>query len=205
MRTFRPTWRGIIEFGPGATLGQTLFKLGSLNGESLTSFRYSNRFKTEKTKGPDRLCIGVDEAHSSLLWQLAFSLPAPYYVLYLLHTSRCGTELGRYQSPALDFPALNGFMAEFCEFLTNDARHDVWIHSPDANATLVWDRHDLIYTYGPLEPFRAMLRESLQEAEVDGPPDPHVHLYHAEYDDAERRLLRYFEWSHSPLLAEDEQ
>ena len=191
-------------FGPGAALDKTLFKLGSLQGDSVTPFRYSNRFKTEKTTGPDRLCIGMDEAHISLLWKLAFSLPAPYYVLYVLHTSRCGTHLGRYQSPALDYHKLSGFIAEFCEFLTNDARHDVWIHSPDADATLVWDRHDLIYAYGPLESFRALLKE-LQEAEVDGPPHPHVHMYHAEYDDAERKLLRYFAWSYSPLLAVDEQ
>ena len=38
----------------------------------------------------------------------------------------------------------NGFMAEFCEFLTNDARHDLWLHSPESDATLVCDRDDLI-------------------------------------------------------------
>jgi hypothetical protein len=186
-------------------LDKTFFKLGSMLGESITPYRYSKRFKIEKTTGPDRLCIGAAEAQVSLLWKLAFSLPAPYYVLYVLHTSRCGSELGRYQSPALDFHALNGFMAEFCEFLTDDARHDLWIHSPESGATLVWDRHDLVYAYGPLERFRAVLKESLQEGNVDGPPYPHVHMYHAEYDDSERELLRHFEWSRSPLLAGDEQ
>ena len=140
-----------------------------------------------------------------MLWKLAFSLPAPYYVLYVLHTSRCGSQLGRYQSPALDFHALNDFMAEFCEFLTNDARHDLWVHSSEAGATLVCDRHNLVYAYGPLEGFRAVLEESLREGEVNGPPYPHVHVYHAEYDDSERKLLHYFEWSRSPLLACDEQ
>jgi hypothetical protein len=176
-----------------------------MRGESITRFQYSNRFKNEKTTGPDRLCIGVDQGQISLLWKLAFSVSAPYYVLYVLHTSRCQSQLGRYQSPALDFQALNRFMADFSEFLTNDARHDLWIHSPEAEATLVWDRHDLIYAYGPLERFRALLKESLQEGEVNGPPDPHAHMYHAEYDDSERKLLRYFDWSLSPLAASDEQ
>jgi hypothetical protein len=186
-------------------LDKVLFKLGSLTGESVTPFRYSNRFITQKTTGPDRLCISVEEAHISLLWKFAFSLPAPYYVLYLLHTSRCDMEPGRYQSPALDFDDLNRFLSEFCEFLTNDARHDLWIHSPAAGATLVWDRHDLIYAYGPLDSFRALLKESSQETEVDGPPNPHVHMYHPEYDHAERKLIRHFEWSYSPLRAGDEQ
>jgi hypothetical protein len=126
-------------------------------------------------------------------------------VLYVLHTSRCGNQLGRYQSPSLEFDALNGFMAEFCEYLTNDARHDLWVYSPRSEAPLVWDRHDLIYAYGPLEQFRAVLKGSLQEGDVDGPPYPHSHMYHAEYDDSERALLRYFHWLHSPLQEADEQ
>ena len=174
-----------------------------MRGESITQFQYSNRFKNEKTTGSDRLCIGADHG-LSLLWKLAFSIPAPYYILYVLHTSRCESQLGRYQSSALDFQALNRFMADFSEFLANDARHDLWIHSSEADATLVWDRHDLIYAYGPLERFRALLKESLQEGEVNV-PYPHSHMYHAEYDDSERKLLRYFDWSFSPLLAGDEQ
>lgn len=186
-------------------MDSTLFKLGSIHGESVTQFRYSNRFQIEKTSGPERLRIGVDDAQISLLWKLALTLPAPYFVLYVLHTSRCGSQLGRYQSPPLEFEGLNDFMAEFCEFLTKDARHDLWVHSPGTDATLVWDRHDLIYAYGPLEQFRGVLKESLQEGDVDGPPFPHVHMYHAEYDDSERRLLRYFQWLRTPLLESDQQ
>ena len=96
-------------------------------------------------------------------------------------------------------------MAEFCEFLTDDGRHDLWVLSPKSDATLVWDRHDLIYAYGPLNQFRGVLGEALQEATVKGPPYPHAHMYHAEYDDAERKILRYFQWSRSPLLTDDEQ
>ncbi|MCU1273556.1 MAG: hypothetical protein JWO48_987 [Bryobacterales bacterium] len=84
-------------------------------------------------------------------------------------------------------------MAEFCEFLTNDGRHDLWLHSAISDATLVLDRHDLIYAYGPLDQFRAALKEGLQEAQVEGPPYPHTHMYHAEYDESERRILRYFQ------------
>lgn len=186
-------------------MDKTFFKLGSLDGETITPFRYSNQFQIEKTTGPDRLCITAKEDHILLLFKLAACLSTPCYVLYVLHTSRCGSELARYQSPLLDFGAFNAFIAEFCEFLTDDARHDLWVHSPEAKATLVWDRHNIIYAYGPLEQFRVVLKESLHEGEVNGPPDPHVHMYHAEYDDSERKLLRYFEWSRSPLRKSDEQ
>ena len=182
-----------------------LFKLGSISGDTIAQVRYTNSFQTERTTGADRLRISVDEAPLSLLWKLALPLAAPFFVLYVLHTSRCGNQLGRYQSPAIQFDAVNGFVAEFCEFLTDDGRHDLWVHSPRSDATLVWDRHDLIYAYGPLEQFRVVLKEGLQEGQADGPPDPHVHMYHPQYDEAERRILRYFQWSRSPLLKEDQQ
>jgi hypothetical protein len=98
-----------------AVLEKTLFRLGSMQGDCVTPFRYPNCFNTEKTTGPDRLCMGVDDAQISWLWKLALSLPAPYYVLYILHTSWCENQPGRYQSPAIDFQVLNGFMAECCD------------------------------------------------------------------------------------------
>ena len=186
-------------------MGETLFKLGSLHGETITQFRYSNTFQIDRTTGPDRLRIGAEDAHLSWLWKLALPLSAPFFVLYVLHTSRCGNQLGRYESPAVAFDQVNAFMAEFGEFLTDDGRHDLWLHSPDSDATLVWDRHDLIYAYGPLEQFRAVLKEGFQQAEVDDLPFPHVHRYHAEYDEAERKILQHFQWSHSPLLEGDKQ
>jgi hypothetical protein len=54
-------------------------------GKRITPYRYANRFEIEQTTGPNRLCIGAAEAQISLLWKLAFSVPAPYYVLYVLH------------------------------------------------------------------------------------------------------------------------
>jgi hypothetical protein len=183
----------------------TLFKLGSVCDETITQFRYSNTFQVERTTGPDRLRIGVGEAPLSLLWKLAFSQPPPFYVLYVLHTSRCGSPLGRYQSPSVEFEAVNDFLAEFCEFLTDDSRHDLWLYSPTSDATIIWDRHDLIYAYGPLNQFRDVLSEALTEAVVEGPPYPHAHMYHAEYDGSERKVLRYFQWSRSPLATDDEQ
>jgi hypothetical protein len=187
------------------TLDEQLFKLGAVRGEKIERFRYSNTFQIEPTTGPSRLRVGVEEAPLSLLWKLAYLLNPPFFLLYVLHTSRCGSRLGRYQSPALQFEAVNAFMAEFCEFLTDDARHDLWLHSPASDATLVWDRHDLICAYGPLAQFRAVLKDRHEEAEVTGPPDPHAHMYHARFDEAERRILRYFQWSRSPLLSGDEQ
>jgi hypothetical protein len=155
-----------------ATLDEPLFKLGSVFGETIVRYRYSNAFQVEPTTGASRLRISVEEAPLSLLWKLADLLTPPFFVLYILHTSRCDSQIGRYQSPAVQFEAVNDFMTEFCEFLTEDARHDLWLHSPASEATLVLDRHDLIFAYGPLEQFRAVLKGGYEEARVSGPLIP---------------------------------
>lgn len=180
-----------------------LFRFGYLDGDAVKESRHRNTFETEQTTGPQRLNIGAEEAHVALLYQLLQPLTPPYLLLYALHTSRCDSELGRYQSPPLEWNDLNAFFAEYCEFLTADGRHDLWIHSRRPDATLVWDRHNVVYAYGPLEEFRKILTE---RDFVEGPvtvPRPHVHLFHPEFDEAERKMVRHFDWIRSPLLPGD--
>jgi hypothetical protein len=43
----------------------------------------------------------------------------------------------------------------------------LWLHSHDGNATIVLDRHNLIYTYGPLDGFeRALIGAGVQRGEL---------------------------------------
>jgi hypothetical protein len=168
---------------------------------SKVGHRYAHTFQQEK----DRLRIGAREDHAVLLWKLAREIPPPYYMLFLLHTSRCDHRLGRYVSPALTWSALIGFLGDFGEFLADDSRHDLWIRSEDSDTLLIWDRHNLIFAYGPLADFRRVLLDSgLTEDEVEF-PIPHTHHYHPAYDDAERLVLRYWNWSYSPLEDVDRQ
>jgi hypothetical protein len=157
-------------------LDRPLFNLGSISGGTIAQVRHANVFQIERTTEADRLRITVEEAPLSLLWKLARPLAEPSFVLYILHTSRGGSQLGRYQSPAVQFDAVNGFMAEFCEFLTDDGRHDLWLHSPR------------IWTFGTVS------------RSGRPPPDPHAHMYHAQYDEAERRILRYFQCPAVPCV-----
>jgi hypothetical protein len=43
------------------------------------------------------------------------------------------------------------FLNEFGRFVREDSRHDLWVRSHDDDATIVLDRHNLIYAYGPLD------------------------------------------------------
>jgi hypothetical protein len=100
-------------------------------------------------------------------------------LLYVLHTTRTGAELGRYESPELTSEDVEEFLREFGQFFCEDSRHDLWVRSHDDDGTIVLDRHNLIYAYGPVELFEEALRSL--GAHVGEPADlgTHVHHYHA--------------------------
>ena len=136
---------------------------------------------------------------------LAACLSDPYYLLYILHTPRGEGLAGRYQSPALDDGQLKQFFATFGDFLLSDARFDLWLHSAPENATLVWDRHNLLYAYGPLERIADVLKNNGYKPGQPEVSVPHSHRYRSEFDEDAKRLLKHFIWVYSPLQPEDEQ
>ena len=102
--------------------------------------------------------------------------------------------------------SVQAFLDSFGPFLSEDSRHDFWIRAHDDNATIVWDRHDLIYAYGPLDAFESVLRDiGLRADTPPSIPDPHVHHYHAERDGDERAVLQAFDWIVKPLRESDVQ
>jgi len=70
---------------------------------------------------------------------------------------------------------------------------------------LVYDRHNVIYAYGPVERFIATLElEGLTESKEVRFPNPHAHNYHAEFDSHETAILKNEQWTLSPLRPGDE-
>src|SRR5215831_9871590 len=128
----------------------------------------------------ERLRTGVSKDQHRLVLDLASLLSGPFKILYVLHTTRIGAELGRYESPVLDGEDIQRFLSRFGPFLDQDARHDFWLHSRDDDATIVLDRHNLIFAYGPIDGFEGMLLKSgLRRVENLRIPEPHVHYYNS--------------------------
>ena len=168
-------------------------------------FEYGNTFERETVGGQDRLRIGPDEAEACVR-ELASGLAGPFQLLYVLHTTRTGSELGRYESPALSAAQVHDFLHRFGPFLAQDARHDFWLRSHDDDATIVLDRHNIIYAYGPLATLEAaLLRVGATAGGFPRIPDPHVHHYHQEWDESERDILAALPWIRKPLRESDVQ
>jgi len=181
-------------------------KISSYENGNESPFETPARYEFQPTSsGGQRLVAGVPDGNASTLFTLLKEMEAPFFILYVLHTPRGEAEPGRYQSPEVSAEEAQNFILRFQEYLAADARFDLWIHSPSSQATLVWDRHNQMYCYGPLERFSAALR-AMSFVEQRLPSiGAHIHHYRMEYDSQARELLQAFHWSKSPLRPGDEQ
>ncbi len=153
----------------------------------------------------ERIVAGVPNSDPSVFGKLLECLEPPYFLLYVLHTPRGEAEPGRYQSPPVSSAEAYDFLQRFAPFLSADARFDLWAHSPGSHGTVVWDRHDQLFGYGPVAQFSSALTSLGFTAGAPEIPSPHQHHYHAELDHLSADVMRAFEWQMSPLRPEDEQ
>lgn len=178
---------------------ESLFKLGHQVDAEWVEHRHLPVYEVG-----DRVLAGLPGGEAKVFTQLVACLEAPYLLLYVLHTPRGEAAPGRYQSPALSHEAFVDFVSRFSAFFKADARFDLWAHSPAERATVVWDRHNQLFAYGPTNRFVQCLDAlDFRPGKVEIPA--HAHYYRAECDDMARQLMSALEWIHSPLQPEDEQ
>lgn len=153
----------------------------------------------------ERVTGGVPGGDTPVFETLVTCLSEPIFVLYVLHTPRGEADPGRYQSPELTMNEFRAFIRKYRGFLASDARFDIWAHSPHDHATVVWDRHNRFFAYGPLQRFVSQLRALGFDEGAVTPLGAHQHHYRAEHDALAMSLISDYPWSYSPLRAEDEQ
>jgi hypothetical protein len=183
-----------------------MYKLGRLEGDRWVEHSYPPVYRLPET--PDELqCLvaGVPDGNPEVFSRLVKCLKPPYELLYVLHTPRGEGEAGRYQSPELSLAQFQAFVSQFSALLTQDARFDIWARSSSDSATVVWDRHNQLFAYGPLPRFASELQLLGFSAGNPEVPVPHAHHYHDELDPLAEEVLRAFEWAYSPLRKGDEQ
>ena len=136
--------------------------------------------------------------------RLTLALAAPFLLLYVLVVPRGQSEPGRYQSNELSRAELDALFERFGQFWDSDGRHNVWVRSSN-DGMLVYDRHNLIYAYGPLDRFESVLRARGYTITTPLSLDfPHQHSYHQELDHLERELTTQFADNRSELREGDE-
>ena len=168
---------------------------------------YGDKFFEEPCGNSTRLVIGPSKGQVNLLIELSTDwLGHPWYLLYLLLVPRVSKrEPARYQAEAFQSKhELDNFLRSFQNFFECDGRHSIWIASGANDGQLVYDQHNVIYAYGPVDRYRlALLEKGFCEEEFDFPA-PHFHGYREEFDADEDRLLSAGEWTTSPLQPGDD-
>ena len=168
---------------------------------------YGNLYFEEPCGPTRRLVIGPSRDHVDLLIELSGELRGdPWFVLYVLLVPRQGNRpAGRYQSEPFETHAeLSSFLSSFRAFFEGDGRHHVWVGSAANDGMLVYDQHDVIFAYGPLERFAALLDDRGFRRESFWFPAPHTHTYYPEHDAEEERLMSECDWEYFPLQKGDE-
>jgi hypothetical protein len=166
---------------------------------------YGDLWYREQTTGPMRLVIGPSRDHINLILALLDLLPGPFGVLYVLLTPRREERPpGRYAAADISPAAVRGFLETYRTFFEQDGRHHVWVESFSGPGLLVYDQHNVIYAYGPLDEFEATLRLRGFTQQEFRFPCPHAHHYHASLDEDEAAVMSYWPWHHSPLQPDDE-
>jgi hypothetical protein len=177
-----------------------------VNAELWLAHDYGKVYAVETTTdGGKRLCIAVSSDGSQVLRTLWRCLEEPLLLLYVLAVFRGGGPVGRYQSDELSHEELDALFARHGEFWDNDGRHSIWLRSERDDATLVYDRHNLIYAYGAFERFELIL-EALgyaATAEVSLSFE-HQHRYYADFDGLEQELTTRLVNGRSDLHPGDE-
>jgi len=176
-----------------------MHKLGTLRGADDVPTIYPDIWDREPTT-PERLVIAPASNHCTLLLDLANLWLQDSWLLYVLLLSRRDHKPGRYQSPdTVSGEQLQDFLDAYGCFLNSDGRHHFWIAAPDWEGGLVYDHHNVIYAYGPLESFEELLQSrGFHRAEVRVPV-PHTHRYYAANDIYEARILDHWSWLYMPL------
>jgi hypothetical protein len=191
----------------GMELPEEPFKIGTHErGSGIVEFHYDDVWQRQSTSSPERLLIAPANDHIGILLRLIREMPPPYWVLYVLLVPHSGAEAGRYQlDNEFDSGQIKAFLEDFREFFEGDARHNLWVGSRADSSLLVYDQHDVIYAYGPIDQFAAILTaQGLRQSDV-AMPFPHTHHFRSTLDHCEQRLLREFDWQWFPLEEEDDE
>ncbi|TDS84995.1 hypothetical protein EDF71_10189 [Comamonas sp. JUb58] len=191
----RPTFKWVSQ----------MHKLSHFLAHSWAPFSHGPVYAVSFVDATERLIAGVPAGDALPFATLVASLSPPYLLLFVLHTSRGEGAEGRYQSPALSLEEFQDFIGRFGAFLSGDARFDIWAYSVEERATIVWDRHDQIFAYGPIGRYQERLNALGFELGDPRIPVPHQHHYREEFDVDAKALLVSLPWTYSALRPEDAQ
>lgn len=179
------------------------YKFGSLQDAGGFEHKYGDLFRRDTQPTWSRVTIAPDAKQIPLMLEIAKRWKGPCGILYVLKASRLGHGDARYQSPEpCSYDDLELFAYTFQEYFEGDGRHHLWFIDEPTGARLVYDNHNLIYSYGNDDDvIELMISKGFSEGDPKI-PCPHEHCYNPEFDKTEDEIMEYFAWKKFPLQEE---
>lgn len=170
-------------------------KIGRGDGDPEEPLIHGKKWMVRHYPNIDAVQVAVDKNQIDLMVQFANRLSPPYYVLYVLLVSRCGNDVGRYESePFHTWDELAKFMRTYQEFFEDDGRHNLWVGEIEGPGLLVYDRHNRIFAYGEVAQYTKILEEEGYVEADFGISSPHTHHYNKEFDGKEKGIVAEKIW-----------
>ena len=170
--------------------------------------RYGNVWMREKVGAVERLVLGPARDQCGLIIDLARPLAEPFGLMYVALYPHFGHPRGRYKAKEpIGRARMEKFFRDYAEFFELDGRHNIWVVSLDAGgqaaARIIYDHHDVIYAYGPLDAYvAAAAKRGMAEGKVEVPRD-HRHVFNQQFNKDERNLFEEREWVRFPTEESD--
>ena len=186
-----------------------LFKFGVPNTtapDKIDEYVYKNEYAVQETSPGERLIISCKKDQLNLCLDLIEDPQSQYWVLYVLTVSRRDIPPGRYQIPQpITKEELQCFCSKYKGYFETDSRAHLWIGRTGSKDLIVYDRHNVIYSYEDQEHRIAILKNRKYGKAGDIRfPVPHVHMYNSENDVFEDAIMDDYAWKYFPLAEGDE-
>ena len=181
-------------------------KLGSYINNAESAHVYENIYDII-TYGNGTKCLRITASGSlsDLMVKLGALVRGNWYVLYTLLTSHSGNRPGRYQGIEIEnFEGIVALFDKYKNYFDGDGRHNIWLGSTVNNDLLVYDKHNVIYAYGPIDAFVGRIRSYGYCEGVIKIPSPHTHHYPSENVRFEMSIMNEWDWKWYDLAENDD-
>ena len=169
---------------------------------STVEYKYKKKFSVQNIGEDQRLIISPPDEHIKLMLDLIKGDENDEFSLkYILLVSRCKNDEGRYETEnCISWETVNEFCDKYVDYLQTDGRHNFWIINETKRDLIVYDQHNVLYTYGDLMwQLKIVDNNGYKNAKDICFPEPHGHHYHEENDNFEKDILKSYKWKYLPF------